>query len=449
MSRLLPGGLITQSPAPAGPRTRFRGAIALSLGVVLAQVAGIPVLSDPLGAPIPEEWRLGTPWPYTLGAPLFSLWDNVAMLSRSRLSGFLLGLAVAYLAWRTAARLRRRAGARAVVAEEVTAMVLALAGLLLFVGLGMAWNTRPARHLAGLAHDRELTLELHSHTNVSHDVRSWPVAGFDVAASQRWHRRAGVDVLFITDHNLTTGWERLGPAERAGEPRVCPGLEISAHGAHVVVLGTPLPAEPAAYRGSVENRARLFAEVAATPGAVAIASLPEYRGKAAEFGAEGAGGFEIVNASPKANEVSRSERDSVVALARAQGAVVVAAGDQHGYGATPMAWNVVREPGWRQLGEGLCGRLVGRLKHDGVAAVQVVERTRLRPDHPLPGFLTPLGVVWLAWGTVAVPGALSWLAWIWGMALAREGVRRRLRERRTRGILTPVAANPTSTAGTP
>ncbi|MDZ4673283.1 MAG: hypothetical protein SGI84_02450 [Gemmatimonadota bacterium] len=416
---------------------RLRWPLALTAGLLLAQTFPIGVLSDPLGVPLDPAWRLDSPWLYTLGAPLFSLWDNVAMLSRSRLTGFLLGLAVAYLAWRLLERRVRRVRMRRIVLEEFRSLILALAGLALFVGVGMAWNTRPARRLIGLGGD-ELTVEIHSHTNVSHDVKSWPVSSFDAEASLQWHQRAGVDVLFVTDHNLTTGWERLGPTHDSGGVQACPGIEISAYGAHVVVLGTPLPADPAAYRGSIENRSRLFAEVAATPGAVAIASLPEYRGEAADFLSEGAGGFEIVNASPKANEFTRVERDSTVALARAHGATLVAAGDQHGYGATPMAWNVLLEPGWRRLGGALCATVVARFKAGGPEAVRMVERTRLRPDHWLPGFLTPLGVLWLAWATLPLAGAVSWLAWIWAIAVGSDMARRGLRERRARAILSAV-----------
>lgn len=417
------------------------------MGLLLAQALPMAVLSDPLGGSLDPAWQLDSPGLYTAAAPLFSLWDNVAMLSRTRLAGLLLGLALAYLGWRVLDRRGRRVRWGRVVLEESRALLLAVAGLVLFVGIGMAWNTRPARKLVGLRTD-ELTVEIHSHTNVSHDVKSWPVSAFDVAASQQWHHRAGVDVLFVTDHNLTTGWERFVPVGVPGTPLVCPGIEISAYGAHVVVLGSPLPGDPAAYRGSVENRTRLFAEVATTPGAVAIASLPEYRGEAAEFLAEGAGGFEIVNASPKANEFSRAERDSVVALAGGAAVAVVAAGDQHGYGATPMAWNVMRQPDWRRLGEGLCGQVVGRLKTGAVEAVRIVERTRLRPDHWLPGFLTPLGVLWLAWGTLNVAGAVSWLIWIWTMAVVGDMTRRRLRERRARAILSAVGVPPSSSSGT-
>ena len=423
-----------------------RAAILLTTGILLAQAARLPELVDPLGAPVPVSWRLHTPWLYTVLAPLFSLWDQVAMLSRSRLSGFLVGLALAYLAWRVVVRRGRLVRLRRMALEEAGTLTTSVLAFGLFVAVGLAWNARPSRRLVGLEGE-ELTVEIHSHSNVSHDVKAWPVSGFDVDASLRWHARAGIDVLFVTDHNLTTGWERHGLAEELGGPRLCPGIEVSAFGAHVVVLGSPLPTEPSAYRGSPANRARLFREVADAPGALAIASLPEYRGEAAEFLAEGVGGFEIVNASPKANDFTRVERDSVVALAREANRVVVAAGDQHGYGATPMAWNVLRLPGWRRQGDDLCATVVSTLKAGGPSVARIVERPRLRPDHALPSFLTPLGVLWMAWATLSPEGVLSWLAWLWLVAIVGHGVRGRLRRRRARAILSAVGAFPPSSTG--
>jgi len=423
-----------------------RVAFLLTAGILLAQAARLPELVDPLGAPLPVTWRLDTPWLYWILAPLFSLWDQVAMLSRSRLSGFLVGLAVGYVAWRVVVRRGRRVRWQRMAREEAGALTTSVLALALFVAAGLAWNTRPSRRLVGLGSE-ELTVEVHSHSNVSHDVKVWPVSGFDVAASIAWHERAGVDVLFITDHNLATGWERHGLAAVQGQLRICPGMEVSAFGAHVVVLGSPLPVDPSAYRGTPENRARLFREVAQAPGVVAIASLPEYRGEAAEFLAEGVGGFEIVNASPKANEFTRAERDSVVALAQAGNRVVLAAGDQHGYGATPMAWNVLRLPGWRRLGDSLCTTVVSALKAGGPAVARIAERTRLRPDHLLPGVLTPLGVLWMAWATLGAAGVVSWLAWIWLASIAGHEVRIRLRRRRAHAILTAVGAVPPSLSG--
>lgn len=392
-------------------------------------------LTDPLGAPLPPAWYLHTAIGYAILAPVVTVWDQVAMLPISRLSSFLASLGLLYLAWRIRVRLTRRVRWPEAVLRECWVAAVSLAGFMGFVLLGLIWHARPVARLAGLTVD-EVTVEVHSHTNASHDVRGFLVEGFDAAASRDWHERAGVDLVFITDHNTTRGWRSFRGDLQMERTQVCPGIELSAHGAHVVVLGEPLPESQQPYRGGAEARARLFAEIAASPGAVAIASLPEYRGQAEQFIAEGVRGFEITTASPKGNEIPRIERDSVIALARRHGLLLVGAGDQHGYGATPMVWNVMRLPGWRMGERPPCAGVVSQFRSGGPEAVHIVERTRVRADSVLPWLLTPLGVLWLAWATASLPVVLGWLAWIWMAALAGSWYHTQQRRRRETAIAT-------------
>ena len=414
---------------------RYRLAAAATALILLATLVSVPAISDPLGAPLPEGWHLHKPAGYLLLAPLVTLWDQIAMLSISRLTGFLAGLGLWYLAWRLRVRLTRQVRWPQAVLRELWVAAVAVAGFLGFVLLGLTWHARPVARLAGLAVD-EATVEIHSHTNASHDVRGFLVEGFDAAASRDWHERAGVDLVFITDHNTTRGWSLFRGDLPLARTQICPGIELSAHGAHVVVLGEPLPASQQPYRGSPEDRARLFAEIAASPGAVAIASLPEYRGQVEQFIAEGVRGFEITSASPKGNEFPRAERDSVIALARRHGLLLVGAGDQHGYGATPMVWNVMQVPGWRTGERPPCAAVVSQFRSGGPETVRIAERARLRADSALPWILTPLGVLWMAWATASLPVALSWLAWIWMAALAGSWYRSQQRRRHEAAVAT-------------
>ena len=111
---------------------------------------------------------------YLILAPLFTLWDGVSMLSMSRLRGFLAGLAGLYLVWRVARLVRARVlwsdrrPARHPVRREVVLLLGTLAGFVLFVAAGLLWH-RPMAALAGAGADR-VVFDVHSHTNVSHDV---------------------------------------------------------------------------------------------------------------------------------------------------------------------------------------------------------------------------------------------------------------------------------------
>jgi hypothetical protein len=383
-------------------------------GLLLARVWHSAPLADPLGDPLPPALHLAFPLTYVLFAPLFTLWDGVSMLSMSRLHGFLVGLVVLYVAWRGGRALwwriawSDRPPPRAPLRRELGLLATAVAALLLFVGVGLLWH-RPMAALAGT--DRALVFDAHSHTNVSHDVRGTLMKGFDTEANLRWHQRAGFDAVFITDHNTVAG---LRP--HSGAPALCPGIEVSAWRAHVVLLGDSTPVDPRRYNGSLDALELLLRESDSLYGALSVLSLPEYernhRDRLDSLVAAGADGFELVNAAPKANEMTRSRRDSVAALARRTGRFVVGASDSHGWGATNMVWNLLPLAGSKPAGPAACTAVLRALR-EGFDVTRIVERRRLRPDSAWPGWLTPAGVLWEAWRGLTWPLTLSWLAWIW------------------------------------
>ncbi|MBA3318803.1 MAG: hypothetical protein H0T50_12035 [Gemmatimonadales bacterium] len=341
-------------------------------------------------------------------APLYSLWDGVAMLSISRLHGFLTGMALLYLAWRVARLIRRR---RLAPREEGRALVGALAALAAFVAGGLV-SHRPMVKLAG-APPGVAVVDFHSHTNVSHDVRGTAMGGFDTKKNLAWHQRAGFDAVFVTDHNTTAG---LVPTD--GPVALCRGREVSAWRAHIVLLGGELDSVRGPYRRDSAGLRRLLADADTSYGAVSIASLPEYErhhwGRLDSLVSAGVDGFEIVNASPKANELTRARRDTVIALARSTGTLVVGVTDHHGWGATNMVWSLVEVRNMAVEPERICAGILSELQR-GFAAVRVVERHRLRPDDWWPGWLTPLAVLWETWRGMGWELTLAWLAWIWAL----------------------------------
>jgi hypothetical protein len=341
-------------------------------------------------------------------SPIYSLWDGVAMLSLSRLHGFLIGLALLYAAWRLVRVIRRR---RFGLREEGGALLGALVGLAAFVGGGLL-SHRPMVKLAGVK-PRMAVVDFHSHTNQSHDVRGTAMGGFDTRKNLAWHRRAGFDAVFVTDHNTTAG---LVPTD---EPiALCRGREVSAWRAHIVLLGGELDSVRGLYRRDWAGLTQLLADAHTLYGALSVASMPEYEryhwDRLDSLVDAKLDGFEIVNASPKANEMTRSRRDSVIALARRAGKFVVGASDHHGWGATSMVWNLVEVFRWRLQPDRLCSGIVEALKL-GFPAVTVVERHRLRPDDWWPMWLTPFGVVWETWRGMGWTITGAWLMWIWAL----------------------------------
>ncbi len=393
--------------------------VALTVGLALARLWAVPPLSDPLGAPFPEALHLALPWSYLLAAPLFDLWDGVSMLSMRRLGGFLTGLLLLYVLWRV---LRAVAWKGTTVGRELIALGLSLAGLAAFIVAGLLWH-RPMAALAGTSGD-QVVVDFHTHTNRSHDVAGTAMRDYDVASNLRWHRRAGFDAAFITDHN-TVGPLAAGEGLAIG----CPGTEVSAWRAHIVLLGDSVPVDRSHANRDLAGLLEFLRSTETEYGALSVASIPEYVrnhwGRLDTLVSAGLDGFEIVNAAPKANEITRAQRDTVIALARRTNRFVVGASDHHGWGATSMVWNLVEVPGWRTATERVCAGVLRRMA-DGFESVRIVERHRLRPDSGWPVILTPLGVLWETWRSIGWTEILTWLVWIWG-AWAVLRLRRRPR----------------------
>jgi hypothetical protein len=396
--------------------------LGLTLILLAAQLAPAPSLSDPVSGTVPASLHLTTPPVYLAFGPLFTLWDGASMLSMSRLHGFLIGLLLLYLLWRTVRAIGRPAGGVS-WGGEARALFGSLGLLLLFLIAGAVWH-RPMLALTG-ADPEEIVVDFHSHTNVSHDVRNTLMRGFDTEANRRWHRRAGFDAVFITDHNTVEGLKGLQSPDPA-HPVICPGIEMSAWGAHIVLLGDSLAVDRSRYSESFDGLLTLLRVSDSMYGALSVASLPEYRknhwARLDTLVAAGLDGFEIVNASPAANELDRKDRKSVIELARSRNRFVVGVSDSHGWGATSMVWNLVRT-GTPQ-GSDPCRPILHRL-HDGFDAVRVVERHRLRPDDWWPLWLTPVGMVWETWRSMGWALTGAWVVWIWVLAGAGAMSRRR------------------------
>src|ERR1041385_8034550 len=307
---------------------------------------GCPVdaLAAPTGAALPAGLHLAFPALNVALAPLFDVWDGVTLLAMPRLQAFLLGALVVGAAWSIARSSEGRAPRWGAATLRLAAWVV---GLGLFVLVGMAWR-RPMAHLAGVPTDRWV-VDLHSHTSLSHDARGILQRDFDVEASRRWHARAGYDVFFVTDHNRPNS--RALTPQGAESTVACPGEELSLWGAHIVVLGTFDSVPRDQYADSAPGIARLLRESATRWGGVTLASIPEYDenhfADLRTWIAEGVDGFEVSTAAPKANAQSLFHRDSVIALARANGRWLAGVSDQHGLGATAQAWTLIPRAGHR------------------------------------------------------------------------------------------------------
>lgn len=399
------------------PRRPLVIAALLSVALLAATlVFPVPALTDPTGAALPVGLHLAFPVLNIIFAPLFDAWDGVTLLAMPLLHAFLVGAVVLIAAW----------GLRGAVANgrvrwlRATArLAIGVLGLGLFVLAGIRWR-RPMAHLAGVPNGWWV-VDLHSHTSMSHDAKGILQRDFDLETSRAWHRRGGYDAFFVTDHNLLN---RGALTESLSSPVACPGEELSLWGAHIVVLGNTDSIPKEMYADSAPGIARLLLESGTRWHGLTIASIPEYDenhfADLPQWIASGVDGFEVSNAAPKANRQTIAHRDSVIALAHTNGRWLAGASDQHGMGATVQAWTLVprvEATTHDHSMPALCQDLLLALSTAGGSATQVIERHRLRVDSRWPHWTTVVAVVWEGWRAAGMAQVVSWLTWIWGIAL--------------------------------
>jgi hypothetical protein len=407
--------------------------------LVLATVAllalSAPFARDPIhdaatGGTVAEA-TLNRSAGYLLLAPVSAVLDTLTLLSARQHVALLATLVLGWALWwwrrlpeldvavtpaRRAVRIAARVG-------------IALAFL---VGLYAAALVIP-RPMAALesAGPAVLAVDFHAHTKYSHDGRpDWQPE--DVRA---WHRRAGFDVAYISDHRTFEG-AREGWANnpmRSGEGTVLlPAIEVSWKGEHVNVLDADRM-----YRGILDPALRdldtdALRLASLVPGnePVLIETIPGDLSKvvtAKGTGTPGVRAIEIVDGAPRGLGQSRTERARIIALADSGNLALVAGSDHHGWGHAASAWTLMLLPDWRAAPpEQLSQAISATLRQGGRGATKVVERYVADTDQ---GIALPLTVPLVAWGmfrTLSLDERVVWLAWVAALAmLARMGGMRR------------------------
>jgi len=391
---------------------RWRVPLALSAWLLLAQLFHLSPIVDVVSGAEPTGVRITWPLLHIVFAPFTLTADWLNGGSTGDLIGFVAWLLGGFVLLRLAAP-----GPRRLTAEALRAAAL-LAGLGAFVWWGARWS-RPIPRLVA-ADGTLLIYDTHSHTSASHDGRP----GFDAAANAAWHRRAGFDAAFITDHNVfgaTRTWREAG----GSTPRLLNGEELSLAGLHMIVLGNDSLIHNAPWGASFDSSLALLRLIAAgrdsLEGPYVIASLPEYARN--HWGADlgrvigaGTAGMEIWTTSPKAMDFPPGRRREVIARAHSLGLGLFGATDMHGLGYAASVWNVAAMPGWRDLDDAaLTRRLLTTLRADPRASRVVAMRRRLAPTRTAQMIGVPLALVTLV-RTASPWHVLALLGWIWGLA---------------------------------
>ncbi|HVE13524.1 MAG TPA: hypothetical protein VNI01_09040 [Elusimicrobiota bacterium] len=406
---------------------RWAAAPCAATSVVLAAAAfPLSPLRGTLGNGVPSGVSLYLPWTYVATGPLSAWADAVTFNSARQDAALVAWIAAGYWLARGALKLAGRgwAGWR----RELLGYGAWLAAFAAFLAWAILLPRPMARILLG--DPNMLALDFHSHTSYSHDGRR----SFTPTANVHWHVWAGFTAAFITDHNRIEGAREAralydrGGINRAYRPLI--GEEVSLQDAHVGVLGPREAIDNRPYDGSREGLRRFLGECESRFGGLPVLNLPEYRlhywDRLDEVASWGARGIELVNAVPKALDMSDEERQRVHVIARARKLFMVGVSDNHGWGSATYVWNLMYLPGQASLGAAeLQAAVLAALREKGPDAVAVIVRAK---QDPLPGAwiaLDPFLGLWTMLRAFEPAQAVATVAWVWGLALLRRRRARR------------------------
>ncbi len=416
---------MTAPPSPeSGAGSRGRGVLVALLLTVLV-LAAWPLALSPLidletsGPAAGAHLSLG--FGFLVLAPVCDVLDALTLLGVAQNLALILGLIALYAVWRVLRGCRH--GARA--GRELRLSLRALGGLVAIYGIGIL-APRPMAKLV-LDDPDAVAVDVHSHTSFSHDGRP----GFTPRANRAWHRAAGFDVAYITDHKSYDGAAegmRSNPAHAGDGLVTLSGIEFIEHGVHVLALGATertdvwLHVDPRRVPPShLPPNFRESLLIQTIPDDLSRLPAPDGEGR------HGVLGIELSDGAPRGIQQGQRDHGRIARIADSLNLAVVAGSNNHGWGRTAIAWSVLRIPGWRALTPDSLGIVIeNRIRGERRHAVRIVARRSPDPGRSLALLADTLPAV--AWNMLLTMSPLergSWIAWAWIIALASTRLNRR------------------------
>jgi hypothetical protein len=419
-SRRSRAGRDEHAPRPAAPPAAWYTRIpwlpvGITLLVMVTALFAVEPIRDAATLGSVGEARLGVSAGYTALAPLSALLDTITLLTVAQHVALLLWGFLIYIGWRVRSPRRPRTPLR-----EVGYAAAFLAGILVTYAAA-ALLPRPMAALA-TSDDTVLSIDFHAHTKYSHDGRpAWTED--DV---RDWHRAAGYDVAYITDHATFEGAERgiAGNPGQAGEgTMLLQGLEAFFRGEHVNILGAGRR-----YKGlttpdfkDVDEQSLAIAGIIPATTPVIIETVPGNLSKIPVQTAQGTPGviaMEIVDGSPRGLSQTRRERARIVRIADSLNLALVVGSDNHGWGRTAPGWTLMRIPGWRGMTtDSLSRRIEEVLRVGRRESTRNIERRIAGGSTPIAlAFAAPVIVLRML-TTLSPDERVMWIVWVWVLAL--------------------------------
>ena len=408
------------------PRPWYRRLPWTPIGITIALLVTALFATDPIRdaathAPV-GEGHLDLPSGYVALAPISSILDTLTLLTVAQ--------HIALVLWAIGifALVRIRLGRKGTTARrEIVAAVVFLL-VIVVVYAAAALLPRPMAQFVA-SDDTVISVDVHAHTKYSHDGR----AGWDEEDVRNWHRAAGYDVAYITDHGTFEGAERgiaTNPPFAGQGTMILQGLEAYFNGEHVNVLSAGRR-----YKGittpdlkDIDPQSLMLASMLPKNAPVTIETVPANLDKVPALTTNGIPGvmaIEIVDGSPKGLSQTRKERERIVHIADSLNLALVAGSDNHGWGSTAPGWTLFRLPGWRGMATDSLSRSLEYILRDGRReSTRPVERVVADGTNPVSiAFTGPLAA-WQMLTTLAPDERVMWLVWTWGLVIVVRGLRR-------------------------
>jgi len=404
---------------PSRRATRAAASV-ITLLVLLSWIAAASPVRDALTLASLPGVRLMRPFWYVVLAPACTVLDALTLLSVRQNLAVILSLALIYVLWRivrwfAGRRLARRSALRSAL-RELRLALRALGVLVAVYGIGIV-APRPMAALR-VSDPDAVIVDVHSHTNYSHDGR----ADFSPRVNRAWHRAAGFDVAYITDHRSFDGATEamaLNPRVAGDSIVMLSGLEFVMHNSHLVALGLTAPDERWLYVDRQKTHPNWPPLVRPPP--VLIQTIPENLDNLPppdSSGTHGVLGIELSDGAPRGIEQAQRDRARILHLSDSLHLALVAASNNHGWGRTAVAWSVLRIPGWRALTpDSLDDAIQRRIRTARRQAVQVIERRSPSADRSRVALSATLpAVAWNLFVTLSPVERVSWIVWAWIVA---------------------------------
>jgi len=394
---------------------------AISVAVIVTAGFAVSPIRDAANGTDVAEAYLVRPLSYVAMSPVSEVLDTLTLLSARQHIALLVGILVLFALWRS---LASHFGAPA---KQHVLATIALVGTL---GLAYAAAALMPRPVAALGADNAniVKIDFHSHTNASHDGHQ------SVEELREWHRRAGFDVAYVTDHAAVSGAEQglaNNPNPAGNGVVLLQSIETTWSGEHVSI-----PGAHRIYSGVLtENLADVDTQglrlASLVPGREPVVIWNHPRDltqlkPAIGPGSDGVRAIEVVNGAPNDIDNVRRARQRIVLMGQGGDVALTAGTDNHGFGRAAPGWTLMLIAGWRGVtADALELEIEKALRVGKYASTKVVERRIADPGDSAPRLAASVAIVpYRMLTTLSTDERIAWLVWTWLMFAAARLARR-------------------------